>query len=284
MLSVTAIVVAVIPLASQTPAQQKPSFEVASIKPNVSGDLRVSLETQAGGRFTATNVSLKMLITNAYHVLNFQVLGGPDWINKDRWDVLAKAEDGTMPSTPSAGRSRSLPDSIQVLTQALIEDRFRLRMHRETRQLSVYDLVIAKDGLRMKLSEDQTPPAEPAKENAPQPFWGGSISRGNLMMGPSNINARAITVSDLVGALSFLLGRTVIDKTKLAGFYDVNLQWTPDIDQPMDVFDPTLPFPRHPDGPSIYTALQDQLGLRLVSAKGPVPVIVIDSVQKPSVN
>src|SRR5215831_194090 len=132
-LSVSAIVAAVIPLASQTPTQQKPSFEVASIKPNVSGDLRVSLGTQAGGRFTATNVSLKMLITNAYHVFNFQVLGGPDWINKDRWDVLAKAEDGSMPSTPSAGHNRSLPDPIQILTQALIEDRFRLRMHRETK-------------------------------------------------------------------------------------------------------------------------------------------------------
>src|SRR5690242_418027 len=119
---------------------QKPSFEVASVKPNRSGDLRARMEIQPGGRFTATNVSLRMLIANAYQLFNYQIAKAPDWVEKDRWDVAAKTEEGTI--RPPAARSPGVPNNTQILLQALIEDRFKLKAHKETRELAVYSLVV----------------------------------------------------------------------------------------------------------------------------------------------
>jgi uncharacterized protein (TIGR03435 family) len=240
------------------------------------------MEIQSAGRFTATNVSLRMLITNAYQFFNYQIAKVPDWVEKDRWDVAAKAEEGTI-RTPAA-RSPGVPNDTQVLLQALIEDRFKLKVHSETRGLSVYNLVVSKGGAKVKLSDNQSPSAPPDNADTPQPYWGGVIPHGNVMMGPSNIHATGITVTELARSLSLTLGRWVVDKTMLKGLYDVSLEWTPDISQPLDIYDPTLPFPRNASAPSIYTAIKERLGLRLVSAKGPVKVLVIDSVQKPSGN
>src|SRR5215510_4360387 len=125
------------------PQTKKPAFEVASVKPNRSGDLRARMEIQPGGRFTATNVSLEMLITNAYQLFNYQIVKAPDWVEKDRWDVTAKAEEGTI--EPSIARPPGVPSDTQVLLQALIEDRFKLKAHIERRELAVYNLVVTKD-------------------------------------------------------------------------------------------------------------------------------------------
>jgi uncharacterized protein (TIGR03435 family) len=274
-LSVAAITVAMSAGAQTT--GQKPSFEVASVKANLTGAARSMLGPQPGGRFIATNVPLKVLITNAYQLLNFQVIGGPDWINTDRWDVVAKAEEG---SIVPGGDNLSDPAPTQLRLQSLLQDQFKLRTHTETRDLPIYELVVLKEGVRAKLSDDQTPPPKfpvaPSKD--------GSMVRGNLRMGPANIQARAVALSDVARSLSVLLARPVVDKTSLTELYDIDLKWSPDVGQPMDVFDPTLPYPRNADGPSLFTALQEQLGLRLVSTKGPVEVLVIDSVAKPTVN
>jgi uncharacterized protein (TIGR03435 family) len=237
------------------------------------------MEIQPGGRFTATNVSLRMLIANAYQLFNYQILKAPDWVEKERWDVAAKAEEGTIRAPLT--RLPGVPSDTQVLLQALIEDRFKLKAHMETRELSVYDLVVTRDRTRMKLSENQIPPAAQDNADTPQPYWGGAIPHGNVMLGPSNIHATGITITELARLLSLALGRRVVDKTMLKGLYDISLEWTPDISQPMDIYDPTLPFPRYPNAPSIYTAIQERLGLRLVSAKGPVEVMVIDGAQLP---
>jgi uncharacterized protein (TIGR03435 family) len=261
---------------------KKPSFEVASVKPNRSGDLRTRMEIQPGGRFTATNVSLRMLINNAYQLFNYQIDKAPDWIEKDRWDVAAKAEEGTI--RPPVARSPGVPGDTQVLLQALIEDRFKLKAHKETRELAVYNLIVMKAKPKMELSANQTPPAPQDNADIPRPYWGGGILRGNVMQGPSNIHATGITVAELARSLSLALGRQVLDRTMLKGLYDISLEWTPDIGQPMDIYDPTLPFPRYASAPSIYTAIEEGLGLRLVSAKGPVEVLVVDRVQAPTEN
>jgi uncharacterized protein (TIGR03435 family) len=263
------------------PQTKKPAFEVASVKPNRSGDLRAHMEIQPGGRFTATNVSLRMLLTNAYQLFNYQIVKAPDWVGKDRWDVAAKAQDGTI--RPSLERFPGLPGDTQVLLQALIEDRFRFKAHRDTRELAVYNLVV-KGKAKTKLSANQTPYAPSDNSAIPQPYWGGGIPQGNVMQGPSNIHAMGITIAQLARSLSLALGRQVLDRTMLKGLYDISLEWTPDISQPMDIYDPTLPFPRYAAAPSIYTAIEEELGLRLVSAKGPVDVLVIDNVQTPTEN
>src|SRR5215470_16461985 len=117
------------------PQTKKPAFEVGSVKPNRSGDLRARMEIQPGGRFTATNVSLRMLITNAYQLFNYQIAKGPDWVEKDRWDVAAKADEGAIPA--GAARPPGVPSDTQVLLQALIEDRYKLKAHKEMRKLPV---------------------------------------------------------------------------------------------------------------------------------------------------
>ena len=261
---------------------KKPAFEVGSVKPNRSGDLRARMEIQPGGRFTATNVSLQMLITNAYQLFNYQIVKAPDWVEKDRWDVTAKAEEGTI--RPSVARSIGVPSETQVLLQALIEDRFKLKTHKETRELAVYNLVVTKGSAKMKLSANQTPPTPQENADIPRPYWGGGIPHGNVMQGPSNIHATGITVAELARSLSLALGRQVLDRTMLKGQFDISLEWTPDISQPMDIYDPTQPFPRYAGAPSIYTAIEEGAGLRLVSAKGPVEVLVFDSVHAPTEN
>jgi len=264
------------------PQVKKPAFEVGAVKLNRSGDLRARMEIQPGGRFTATNVSLQMLITNAYQLFNYQIVKAPAWVEKDRWDVTAKAEEGT--TRPSVARSPGGPSATQVLLQALIEDRFKLKAHIERRELAVYNLVVTKDRAKMRLSANQTPPAPQENADIPRPYWGGGIPHGNVMQGPSDIHATGITVAELARSLSLALGRQVLDRTMLKGLYDISLEWTPDISQPMDIYDPTLPFPRYARAPSIYTAIEEGCGLRLVSAKGPVDVLVVDSVQAPTEN
>jgi uncharacterized protein (TIGR03435 family) len=265
------------PLAAQAPPAQKPSFEVASIKPNISSDERVALLTPPGGRIVATNVTLKTLMAVAYRLPESRIFGGPSWLTTDRWNVEAKAEEG---SIPDAAR---LPDptvtpTLMLMTQSLIENRFQLKLHREMRELPVYELFVTKAGLKMKLSEDQGSTSAPTlpQEGRPTP-------RGFLKMGVSEIEANGIPFANFIAGLAQQLRRPVIDKTGLKGLYDIKLQWTPELG-PTSSGPEQAPPPADSSGPSVFTALQEQLGLRLESAKGPVEVIVIDSVQKPSEN
>jgi len=272
--------------APQTPAAG-PAFEVASIKPNNSGDGRVMLQQQPGGRFTATNVPLRLLIRNAYQLQDFQIVGGPSWIGSERYDIVAKAEDGTPPETPSLDRTG--PSRIQLMIRSLLAERFQLVVHDETRELPIYALIVARsDG---KLGPDlhksevdcnaifaagrgrgmPPPPAPPQPGERPQ--CGIRIGMGNLAMGGAPL-------SQFANSLAMFVGRTVQDKTSLPGSYDVNLTWTPDQMPQRPPGAPEAP-PVDPNGPSIFTALQEQLGLKLDSQKGPVSVLVIDRVERP---
>jgi len=239
-----------------------------------------------GGRFTVTNATLKMVVGVAYRVRDFQIFGGPNWVSTDRWNIEAKAEEGSIPP-PARPPDPRVPDPLSLMAQSLLEERFQLKMHRETRELPIYELLVAKGGSKMKLSADQSPEM-PFKSGSPPPMPrpGEPAPRGMMRMGRGGLETNGASISNFVIGLSQQLGRPVIDKTGLAGFYDIKLQWTPELGQgPVPPAGSELT-PQSPDasGPSIFTAIQEQLGLRLESAKGPVEVLVIDSVQKPTEN
>src|SRR6267143_175419 len=278
------VVLAVFGMLSQGAAQTKPSFEVATVKPSASVDNRIAIMGQPGGRFVATNATLKMLMGVAYRVRDFQISGGPNWVGTDRWNIEARAEEGSIP--PQTGLpDPTVPNPLMLMVQSLIEDRCQLKMHRETKELPVYELVAAKGGSKMKLSEDQGPMRPPERASPPPalPQRGGPMPRGSMRMLRGDLEANGVPLFNFIQALSQQLGRTVIDKTELKGFYDIRLQWTPELGQGPLIPGGPEPPPPPPDnsGPSIFTAIQEHLGLRLESARGPVEVLMIDSVQKP---
>ena len=296
------LAMAVVSATSQTPAQ-KPAFEVASIKRRTSPMPQVVIEPQPGGRFVATNATARLLVRFAFNrslpdqgllqeaavfnpTLGIQVFGGPDWISMDRFDVEANARNSSQPISRN---------EIQLMVQSLLEDRFTLKAHYETRQLPVYDLIIEKTG-RMKLSADQTAPASAVDDNKARV---NGMERGAFSVTsnptPSSgmrflMIANAIPLTVFSKALQMHADRPVIDKTNLKGLFDVRFEFNPQTlsstpatsgSTAAAIGSPTV---ADPSGPSLFTALQEQLGLKLESSKGPVDVLVIDSISKPSEN
>jgi len=278
---------------------QRLAYDVATIKLNTSGDgmMRIGgLGTgPGGGHFRVTNLPLRQLIILAYADRSqgppapgggpgVAITGGPSWINTDRYDIEARPEQGFIPTVEQA----------QKMLQALLEERFGLQVRHETKDGPIYALTVAKGGLKAKKSADQTPlnfeaptpggPAGGPPPPPPAPFNpGGPMPRGMMMVGIGQLRATAQTMSGFAGLLTGSAGRKVVDRTSLEGLYDFELNWTPDqipANLPADA-----PFPRpDPNGPSIFTALQEQLGLKLESATGPLESIVIESVHKPTEN
>jgi bla regulator protein blaR1 len=240
---------------------QAPSFEVATIKSGNPTDHRKMFGLMPGGRFSASNVTLKELIIFAYNLKDQQLSGGPGWTNSDVFDVVGKPE------------SSATPEQIRQMMQTLLADRFKLTMRRESKELQVYNLVTAKNG--PKLTE-----SKPDEAPGPGP-------RRMIRMGRGELNGQQMSMGTLADALSKMAGRTVVDKTGLTGNYDVKLEWTPDAGEPqMRSMMPEGAPPPVADGPgiSLFTAIQEQLGLKLDSQKGPVDVFMIERVEKPSEN
>jgi uncharacterized protein (TIGR03435 family) len=259
--------------------QSPPQFEVASVKPAAPDQRGMFVRTMPGGRVNINNMTLKEMIVIAWRIQPFQVSGGPSWMDSARYDISAKSE-----TTPKEGE-------VSLMIQALLKERFQLTMHQETKELPVYALVVKKEGkLGPGLTESKegscTPfdaskpppgPPEPGKPRAP--------GCGGMMMSPRQVTATAAPVSSLAPSLSRMLGRTVIDKTGLTGKYDIVLQWTPDESQVIRQGPDAPPSPPSDSSlPSIFTALQEQLGLKLESQKGPVEIFIIDRAEKPSEN
>jgi uncharacterized protein (TIGR03435 family) len=258
--------------------QSAPAFEVASVKPNSGDEHRVGLQFMPGGGLRTTGTTLKFLITFAYQVQDFQISGGPGWINSDRFDIVAKSERSTSESsTPDDPRKmtdaqmKTAAEILRQKLQALLADRFQLTLHHETKEQSVYALVVGKNGSKLQESQSK------------QEGRRMRMSRGDL-------NGEGVPLDMLVKVLSDQVGRPVIDRTGLKGNFDIKLQWTADPGQSAGQFagppppGVEAPPPPDPNGPSIFTAVQEQLGLRLESQKGPVDLIVIDRVEKPSEN
>jgi uncharacterized protein (TIGR03435 family) len=246
-------------MASALPQQSEPApaaaaapvFDVAAIhlhEPQPHDHVSIT-SSPSDGRLHATNVSLLTLIWWSFEIPESRILGAPSWANTKRFDIEATADpsvDAQLKGLSSdAGRKQK-----EKMVQALLADRFKLATHTETRELPIYALVVAKGGAKLGALQDS----------------GTSINRGSDRIEVQASNS----VSTLAEQLSMIVGRDVVDQTGITGRYDLKLQWTPD-----DAAD---------SGPSLFTALEEQLGLKLEPAKGPVQVLVIDHVEMPSAN
>jgi uncharacterized protein (TIGR03435 family) len=267
----------------QTDARAK--FEVASIKRDAGQNRNSGLDGFTHGRMTAENTPLRFLVMVAYQPLeDFQIVGGPAWLDTDGYNVTAKAEGDAS------------ADQMRPMLQTLLEDRFQLKLHRETRELPVYTLAVAKNGL--KLSEPGegscfafTPGMRPvlAEPGKPVLFPCGIVS---FTLSPAGIRMKggATSIKRLTDVLSRMLHRTIIDNTGFKGTFDVDLEFNRD-ESLAGIPGPGTPggFPSptpasDSGGPSIFSALQERMGLRLESTKGPVEVLVIDHVERPTEN
>jgi uncharacterized protein (TIGR03435 family) len=223
-------------------------FEAATIKPSEPGNVRgATYEFLPGDGLRVRNGTLKGLIETAYDLRDFQIFGGPGWVNSERYDVLARSE---------AVDARQDNEAIRRRLQTLLAQRFQLQLHRETKDLPEYALRVAKNGTRLIAGEPSGGPE------------GIERSCGEMI-------ATRATMGSLVFVLSRQLDRPVIDDSGLLGKYKFDLKWTPDAG------------PCHGaagDQPSLFTALQEQLGLKLDSIKGPVDSLAIDFAARPSEN
>lgn len=276
---------------SQTTDAPLPSFEVAVVKPNHSGDSGTHVNISDPSRFVATNVTAKFLITFAYGMRDFQVSGGPAWIASDRFDIVAKVEDSRAQEIQKLLPVQRL-DEMRLLIRSLVADRFKLSVSHQTKELPIYALVVAKGGSKLK----EVPPPDPSSNAAspPRPSAPGAAPApprpGGFGMSIDNssavLTARAIPISNLVMILSQPLNRQLVDRTGLKGTYDITLKWTADAGSGGGELQvaPDSASSTDAAGTSIFTALQEQLGLRLESTKGPVDTIVIDHIEQPSEN
>jgi uncharacterized protein (TIGR03435 family) len=280
------------PQASFAQSASAPKFEVASIRPSKFGlnhpvdsvmfdMLRTAAHRSEHGRFWLPDAPLNVLIQLAYDVNPVQVLGTPAWAASDRYEIDAKAEGDV-----NFGKMRPM-------LQSLLADRFKLAFHRETIETSVYELVVAKGGFKLEASKDGNCNApDPNGPPAARPLnICGIVSTRIVSPYPQlrhRLEASAISMPKLVEIISDDVGRIVIDKTGFKGLFELKLEFAPS--EAAAALTPAMlaglgkPDPSDPSGPSIFNALQQQLGLRLVPAKGPVEALVVDHVEKPSEN
>jgi uncharacterized protein (TIGR03435 family) len=261
-------------------------FDVASVKPNVSGPTSM-LWAYRGRRFTARYATAKALIHNAYgeqeHSLaDSQIAGGPDWLDSDRFDVEA-----TAPAVPDSPRG-TFPPPVLAMLRSLLEERFQLQTHVKKEELPIFALVLARsDGtlgprLRRRTTDcavDRSATREPANLFNPTPAERRACDR---RIGPGTLMASGATMTNIISALPILvpgLNRVVVDNTGLTGQFDVDLTWS--FETTADALG--VPFSsRDLNAPSVFTALQEQLGLKLESRKGPVDILVIDQIEHPT--
>jgi uncharacterized protein (TIGR03435 family) len=236
-----AIVMAALALAQ---SEKRAEFEVASIKPTGTKDGSLTFSYPAGGRFSCRNLNVRFLLRIAYDVQDYQIVGGPGWIASEGFDIEAR---------PAAGDGSR--DQVREMLRALLADRFQLALHRETRQLPIYALVVGKSGPKLPVADSS------------------ASSDGSQKMG--QLTTRKMSMASLASLLTFDLKRPVRDETRLAGEFAFTLDWTPGLGESDSGVG---------SKPSLFAAVQEQLGLKLESKKGPVGVLVIDRVERPSGN
>jgi uncharacterized protein (TIGR03435 family) len=263
----------------------KLKFEVASVRENPVDDGKVMFGIQPGGRFNAVNAPLWELIRMAYGVQRTQIVGAPDWTNTARYDIVAKAEG----DIPRAGPAAPI-GPLNFMLQDLLEDRFKLRAHREHRELPIYALVVARSdkqlgaGLRPSAVDCAAMRGRGGRPGMPPPGPPPAGERPvcGMRVMPNRVLAGGIPLTQLTLMLSQFTQRIVVDSTGLSGNFDIDLTFTPEqLPQGPPPPGVTLP-PIDPNGPSLFTALQEQLGLKLESDRAPVEVLVIDHVERPT--
>ena len=269
-------------VSAQTAMANKPRFEVASVKPSAPGAQGDSVRRPPNGEFSVSNLSLRDIIELAYGVSEFpgRLDGVPEWATTERFDIVAKAATAVPPVRPGS------PDPILMMVRTLLEERFRMTIHAENRAMPVYALVLAKPGTLgrdLKKSEVDCDAIQGARftaaargEAAPPPVKADGRPRcgfagvqGGGPGAPGGIQAGGIPMWQLANRLTRFVERTVVDRTGLEGYYDWQLLFSP---------------PGSPDqsGGSVFTALQEQMGLKLESTRAPVEVWVVDHVERPT--
>ena len=243
------------------------AFEVASIRPYTGSERAITINTEPGGRFVATNVSVRTLIRIAYQLENFQVIDAPSWVNDDSFDVLAKGDR----ELPPMGGPFSGPPDLREMLRALLRVRFGLVARVETRQLPAFALTFARDD--RKLGNDLKPSAVDCADLFAKRGPDDDPPRCGLQLAPGTIVSEGGSISQLAEALSAMVGRKVEDRTGLPGTYDAELHW-----------EGPRPGAVPPKGPSLFTAVQEQLGLKLESTIAPLDVLVIESISRPTPN
>ena len=273
---ITLVVLAAATTAGTALRAQQPqtlSFEVTSVKPNRTGDRSSRFQLLPGGRFVATNTTARALLQSAYRFeyLPFQVIGGPSWLDSERFDVEGRA--GGSPS----------PAEVDAMVRALLVTRFKMAYVKDTRDMPVYHLTRARAdgrlGAQLRAASkpcDKTPVTvnTPTPDPNAIPRCGARSARGTLAAANQRIEGIGATLDELAQRLSAPARRIVVNRTTLEGLFDFELEFTPDNNQTGDA----------DTGLALFTALQEQLGLRLESARGPVEVLVIQSAERPEEN
>ena len=242
-------------------------YDVATIKPSDPNAMGGGVGMRPNGGFYTKNQSLKNAVCNAYEVMGFQCLGGPAWLESDKYDIEAKPDGATTEQLLKLSWKQRWPVQ-QRMQQALLADRLKLKVHYETREMPIFALVVAKGGLKMHEAKPGDTYANGLKGGDGKAFGGGSF-----MVGNGKMTAQEISMDALVAQMAVTVSHIVENKTGLTGVYDFTLR-----------YEASDPPPPDSTAPSIYTALEEQLGLKLESAKGPVKVLVIDHVERPSEN
>jgi len=240
-----------------------PAYDAVVIKLNngLSRGTNVDMDDTT---FQAKNVRLKHLLVNAYGIREGLMFGLPAWADSLRYDIYAKVTDPDLKTLRGLSREQRMAMLVPILT-----DRFHLKVHTEVKTLPVYELVVAKDGPKLMPSAALPPDAADPDH----------LRLGNMNVHNTDMTATGVTLSDLAGNLSFPLDRTVIDKTGLTGRYDFRLQWTAD-----NVVNGAADNSAADAPPNLFTAIQEQLGLKLQTAKGAVKTLVVDHVEQPTEN
>ena len=289
----TAVLIAVVcasaTISAQTPAPVRTAaadsmqaFEVASVRVNTSSPQGRVFRQQPGGRFEVTNMPLRDLIQFAYQVRNFQVEGGPDWIGTTSFDIVAKAPGEIPPVAPGQ------TSAYMLMMRTLLAERFKLVVRDETREMPIYALTLARsDGkLGSQLSVSTTDCAalmKAAQGGLAPPPPTDRLTCG-LRIGPGRLDMGAFGLSEMANALGMLLQRTVVNRTGLTGNFDAAMKFAPEQLPGIPLPPPGAPGapPVDPDAPSIFTALQEQLGLKLESTRGPVRLVVVERAEMPT--
>ena len=272
-------------LRAQSPAigHSGSSFEVVAIKPNKAGNGPNGSRLLPSGQFVASNVTLRMLISNAYGaplqpLLPGQLAGGPDWIDSARFDVLAKAEAG-LPQGPNS--------PLPAMIRNMLADRFKLLVHTEKRALPIFALVLARRdgqvGAQLVPSAIDCSAGRGRGTLPPVPLEPGQRPQCGIRFLRGSLSAGGVTMSQFANALSRAAGRPVVDQTGFGRGFDLDLQWSPEPPPAGVGPDPRFPQPPvDPDGPSLFTAIQEQLGLKLVAQQGQIDVLVVERAEMPT--
>lgn len=280
--AVAAVALTAAVVAAQEPAD-RPTFEVASIKPVKSADAANRLSIEPGGRFRFSNITLKQLMGTAYQRMaydNREIVGGPDWTDTDRFEVLAQARGELV---DAAG----FPTRVFAMMRALLEERFQLKVHEDKRERSVYTLQLGRGdrALGPRLKPSTTDCAAVMRDEAngkPPKFEPGQMRPCAVGVPPGRLMASAVTMDAFARVVGGFVGRPVVDRTGLGGVFDVDIEFSPEFRPGFLPPEPGAAAPAPSDKPSLFTALQEQLGLKLVSDRVAIDVLVIDHAERPT--